>query len=251
MYGFIYITTNHITGQKYIGQKKYDDTGRWQSYLGSGIHLARAINKYGAKNFSREIIEECETEALLNERECYWIDYYNAVQSNEFYNIAKGGDGGNVISGYTEEERKELSVKLSKLRKGVVNIGKSNGNATRVICLNTMQVFDTIQEASEAYNVNKDAIQQCCSVHNRRRTAGKLNGERLVWEYYDDSKKYLYKPFVREYKSKPVLCITDNTIYHSVNEASDKTGCSVVGIRHCCNGFLKTTKGMQFQYVTV
>ena len=61
MYGFIYITTNLINGMKYVGQKQYDKYGRWKSYLGSGIYLKRAINKYGEENFTREIIEECET----------------------------------------------------------------------------------------------------------------------------------------------------------------------------------------------
>ena len=61
MYGFVYITTNHINGKQYIGQKKYDKSGKWKKYLGSGIVLKRDIEKYGESNFSKEIIEECET----------------------------------------------------------------------------------------------------------------------------------------------------------------------------------------------
>ena len=30
MYGFIYITTNHVNGRQYIGQKKYDKSGKWK-----------------------------------------------------------------------------------------------------------------------------------------------------------------------------------------------------------------------------
>ena len=47
MYGFIYITTNHINGKKYIGQRKYDKQGKWKEYLGSGVVLSKAIKKYG------------------------------------------------------------------------------------------------------------------------------------------------------------------------------------------------------------
>ena len=249
MYGFVYITTNHVNGKQYIGQRKYDKQGKWKEYLGSGIILSRAIEKYGIKNFSKEIIEECKTKKILNEREIYWINYYNAVESDNFYNIASGGDGGNTIAGYTDDQRKLLSTKLSNMRKGIVNIGKNNGNSRRVICINTMKVFDTINEASTYYNVDKDAIQQCCSDANKRKTAGEINGERMIWEYYDENKNYEFVPFKRDYKYKQILCLDNNIIYNSVHEASKNTGCSIVGIRHCCTGYLKTTKGMHFSYV--
>ena len=80
MYGFIYITTNHINGKQYIGQRKYDKKEKWKNYLGSGIILTRAIEKYGKENFSKKIIEECETKEQLNQKEKYWISYYNAVE---------------------------------------------------------------------------------------------------------------------------------------------------------------------------
>lgn len=109
MYGFIYITTNHINGKRYIGQKKYDKQGYWKEYLGSGIILAKAIEKYGRDNFSKEIIEECESKEKLNDREKYWISYYDAVNSDNFYNLTLGGDGGNTLVGYTEEQLSEHS----------------------------------------------------------------------------------------------------------------------------------------------
>lgn len=110
MYGFIYETTNNINGMKYIGQKTYDKKGNWKTYLGSGIHLKRAIDKYGKENFSRKILEECVSKEILDEREIYWIKYFDAVNSNNYYNIASGGDGGNTIQGFSTE-------RLDKLKK--------------------------------------------------------------------------------------------------------------------------------------
>jgi len=50
----------------------------------------------------------------LNEREKYWISFYNAVKSDEYYNIADGGDGGNVRLGYSDEEYKKSEEKRIK-----------------------------------------------------------------------------------------------------------------------------------------
>ena len=92
MYGYIYITTNLINNKKYIGKHKskiFDE-----KYKGSGILLWKAIKKYKIDNFSTKIIEECYSEEDLNNKEKYWINKYNAVNSREFYNMKNGGEGG-------------------------------------------------------------------------------------------------------------------------------------------------------------
>jgi group I intron endonuclease len=107
---FIYITTNKINGKKYIGMCTRNDT----NYIGSGSLLKDAIKKYGRHNFERTIIEHCNDFAELCEREKYWIDYYDAVNSKDFYNLIDGGIGGNskVLTEYweslSEDERKKV-----------------------------------------------------------------------------------------------------------------------------------------------
>lgn len=53
--------------------------------------LYKAIRKYGIENFNFDIIEECSADEL-NEREKYWISYYNSYGENG-YNLTPGGDG--------------------------------------------------------------------------------------------------------------------------------------------------------------
>ncbi len=89
----VYITTNTINGKKYIGKDEKNDS----SYLGSGLALNNAIKKYGRKNFCKEILCYARDKKDLNELEIYYIDYYNAQKSTLFYNIAKGGTGGDIL----------------------------------------------------------------------------------------------------------------------------------------------------------
>ena len=53
-YGFVYCTTNHINGKRYIGQHKNNPETN-DRYLGSGKYIRQAMKKYGKKNFSKEI----------------------------------------------------------------------------------------------------------------------------------------------------------------------------------------------------
>ena len=78
----IYLTTNVINGKKYIGK----DTKNKNSYLGSGKFLKQAIVKYGKENFKKEILEYCNNEIHLREREEYWLNYYDAANNTNFYN---------------------------------------------------------------------------------------------------------------------------------------------------------------------
>lgn len=91
MYGYIYLTTNLINNKKYIGQhrsEKFD-----LKYFGSGILLKEALSKYGKENFRIELLKECISEDDLNNSEIYYINLFDAVNSDNFYNIANGGDG--------------------------------------------------------------------------------------------------------------------------------------------------------------
>jgi group I intron endonuclease len=85
----IYKTTNLLNGKIYIGQ----DTNNDPKYMGSGKIIRNAIKKYGKRNFSKEILEECETIEYLNEREIYWISLFNSTDNKIGYNILSGGLG--------------------------------------------------------------------------------------------------------------------------------------------------------------
>ena len=106
-FGYIYITTNLVDGKKYIGQHAYSEFN--ENYKGSGIYLQKAIKKHGKENFKAEILEWCYSQKELDEREIYWIDFYQAVESDEFYNLAEGGDGCKKGSKLSEETKKRIS----------------------------------------------------------------------------------------------------------------------------------------------
>lgn len=91
-YGFIYLTTNLVNGKKYIGQRKISNRyGDDDNYLGSGVLLTKAIAKYGRENFRRDILEFVDVAEKMDDREKYYIALYNAVESEDFYNISSGG----------------------------------------------------------------------------------------------------------------------------------------------------------------
>lgn len=98
----IYITTNLINGKKYIGQHLKSTTKKYDYYLGSGILLKQAIQKYGKENFKKEILCLCETQEEANEKEKEYILQYNAVEGSNFYNIASGGQDGGGFKYYQE-----------------------------------------------------------------------------------------------------------------------------------------------------
>ena len=104
----IYKTTNLINGKIYIGKDKINK----DRYFGSGTILKNAIKKYKKKNFKKEILEHCDNEDHLNEREKYWIKKLKSQDRNIGYNIDGGGHGGDVYM-YLTEEQKDRHRKLS------------------------------------------------------------------------------------------------------------------------------------------
>lgn len=111
----IYKITNKINNKSYIGQT-HDIEKRFQDHRVRPFNskskdynsvFYQAIRKYGIDNFSFEILEECATEEL-DEKEIYWINFYNTYigwENSNGYNMTIGGYG---IRKITQERVLEL-----------------------------------------------------------------------------------------------------------------------------------------------
>lgn len=121
--GFIYKIENIQNHKKYIGQTtKERPSDRYSQHRYNATHLDsnkgvsylhRAMNTEGLDNFTFEVIEEIDN-ALLNEKEQYWIQFYNTLSPNG-YNLTIGGEGTPGFSRpqslEEREKRKESNIK--------------------------------------------------------------------------------------------------------------------------------------------
>lgn len=128
MKGIIYKITNKVNNKSYIGQTRYTIEFRWRQHLHKkdNTYFHNALHKYGAENFTIDILEECDVNHL-NEREMFYIAKYDTF--NNGYNLTLGGDGNKrvLLTDSQYDEIKELylsgfsAYKISEL----FNVDKS------------------------------------------------------------------------------------------------------------------------------
>lgn len=133
-YGYIYKTTNNINNKIYIGQHKGEEFDF--NYKGSGFLLNKAIKKYGKENFSCEVLLYCPDKKSLDTHEIYYITKYKSNDPKIGYNIANGGQGGDL----GEAVRKKISASLKgrpkseehRKKLSLINTGKHLSEAVRL-----------------------------------------------------------------------------------------------------------------------
>lgn len=95
MNGFIYIIRNTVNNKVYIGQTRTSVEQRWKEHLRHAPYgdqiINRAMNKYGVDRFYVETLEICDV-SVLDEREIYYIDLYDATDKTKGYNVSIGGN---------------------------------------------------------------------------------------------------------------------------------------------------------------
>jgi hypothetical protein len=88
--GFVYESTNIVTGKKYIGSHIGKDT---DVYFGSGIDLLDDIKRFGIGCFIREILDYSETIEDLKSLEQKWLRQVDAKNNINYYNRSNLSSG--------------------------------------------------------------------------------------------------------------------------------------------------------------
>ena len=230
----IYITTNIINGKKYIGK----DSNNNYKYLGSGTLLKNDIIKYGKENFKKEILEHCTTDEELMIRESYWINYYNAVLSNEYYNLVDFSAGWN-LNKLGEEKYNFIREKLSKSKIGIKPIIKDRDAKNKKIQKSSKGkpkpkgFGDKISKTKQSQNI-KYSQEHCDKI-----SKAKIGKKRP--QSFSDKK---YKPIIQLDKENNII----NT-FKSINDAANSNLLFKRSNISCClTGFSKSAYGFKWVY---
>lgn len=240
----IYRIENLINHKNYIGQS-VDIYERWTEHkwalnnkCHSNKHLTSSWDKYKEYSFKFTILEQCE-EDELNNREIYWIEYYDSYYNG--YNQTKGGDGcrGKV---WTDEEREKISRSICQIDLS----GK------------LIQRFINIDDAEQKTGINHRQIWNCA---NKRQTNYNRNGITYkhitktaggyIWVYEDELNCFDISNYTSNVVSYPVyqydLYWNLIKIWPSAESVKD-CGYKATVVRSVCQGKFMTAYGYLWSY---
>lgn len=224
----IYCIENLTTNKKYIGQS-VDVDGRWnkhKSELNHGNHdndyLQKAWKKYGENDFKFYVLEYCD-HLELNEREIYYIDFYNTLDRDQGYNLKSGGqNNGSKPTDYVRQ-------KQSKALKHFYEKNNDARNKRR-----------------------EDALRQWADPDIKQKIVGENNG--MYGKCHTEEAKAkirasrIGKPSSHRNTSS-VLCVELNQIFVDALTASKEFSCQSGTILRACRNEKYTCSGYHWKFI--
>jgi hypothetical protein len=212
MKAYIYKKLLIATGKFYIG--KHNGNNKW--YKGSGTDWLKDIKIY--KDIKTEILEYVDNISLLNEREKYWLEYFDAANNPLFYNKTNKSSGSS-----TEESKKLISLKM-KNHPSITNNKERNKKIS-------MSLINNKERNKKISNGLKNKPKS--DIHKKNMSKPKPIG------FNDKLKKEIIQMDV----SGNII-----NIYSSLTEASIKTGFNLQAINNCVLGKTKSSFGYLWKY---
>ena len=255
----IYEIKNNINGKSYVGQFSGKS---FEKYFGSGKLIKSAIKKYGIENFSKIIIEECNSKEELNQREIFWIKELKTIENG--YNLTEGGTGGDLSEfiNYNEEwvEYQRKSAKKywdtisedEKKRRSEIVSGEKNGMYGKVGFWKGKKIpLDAIKKSLEnrrSYNGEQNpnwkggvSYVYCeCGKRigyghthcNKCRPRSESNNPFFGKQHSEETKKKISEKRIGKYSGEQnIPIIIDDVEYRSAGDASKKLGIPMVTVR--------------------
>lgn len=185
---WIYKITNIQNNKVYIGQSIRPVEARFNRHINDAMnnaldtHFARAIRKYGKENFIIETIDEATSQEELNQREQYWIQFYNSIEDGYNETDALYKCGGNTYASKTNAEMQIIKEKIRQTKLGDKNPMARKIKRTNIVT-NEVDVFDTVIGCAKA-----------CGIQNGKTSiTTRLNGQikspyknTWIFEYYNE-----------------------------------------------------------------
>lgn len=257
----IYRIINILNGKMYIGssknlnERKINHFSELKNNKHHSIHLQRAYNKLKDKNnFKFEILEECNSEELM-EKENYYLNLY--CKSNDYINNLNKDFlklSYNILpfaqKGFCGKHRKETIEKLKLVhpfRKDIV-IYDSNGKF--------IEQLSSSQEVQNKYNISKNSILLLCKskkyiCKKSNILVGFLNDDNFIKFIENSSKPIIFKPYNKGKKyskeekiNMGISIVVKNLKTNEINEfTSQKEACEYFNLQPCTiNRCLKKKK---------
>lgn len=199
----IYKITKKEDGKCYIGQSN-DCERRFKEHQTKGessrISVDIAIQKYGKDAFIYEIIEECSIEEL-NQKEQYWIKYYNSIENG--YNCSEGGNQQSI--GVNNGRSKLTEQDVIKIRKAYNNHQKQKDVYEEYKDIISFGYFQNLWQGRswghimpEVFTKENKEYYIYQNSNGENSTSAKFSDEEVVkirQRYVDESAKQIYKDY--------------------------------------------------------
>ena len=252
----VYKHVSKINGETYIGITKYgnDPNRRWKNGRGykhtKYSHFYRSILKHGWDSYDHIVIKNGLSKEEAAAEEIALIAKFKASSPDLLLNISPGGSLGCGLSGenspsYGKSPSIESRRKMSIAKNGEFT-GKPKYPPSKIIDLDTKQIFNTIKDCAEYYGISANCITQVVR-HKNYSTHGYHFAKLDEYEKYGIVDQRVLNQRTQIY-GRPVLCIETNITYKTVKEASEKTGIPEDSIYYAVVHKNHLTYGYHFVY---
>ena len=240
-----YCVYKHTTpsGKVYIGITRRKPEKRFEGGKGyrGCTHFMNAIQKYGWDNITHEIIETGLTKEQAEEKERYYIKFYDSTNPKLGYNIAYGGGVGDR---FTEETKRKISESLKKVYQNpemrealrVRSTGHKHSEETKA----------KMSAARKGRKMPREVVEKIAALNRGKHRAGHPQSAETR-NKISQKNKGIHRGGIGR-TPRPVICVETGIVYKSVKAAANELGVSGASIYDVCNGKRNSLFGFTWRY---